>query len=113
MGVRVVVALVLGLALAGPAAALPVVADSRSQVLRATHIVAVEIERAADDGVDGERRPLTALRVRVIEVLKGTLTGGAGASADVRVVHYPPGTPTTARHYGAWSYTELAPGARF
>jgi hypothetical protein len=115
VGVRLVLMLVLGLALSRPAAALPVVADSPALVLRASHIVRVEIVSAADDGVDGQRRPMTAMRVRVIEVLKGTLAGGAGAgaSADVRVVHYPPGTPTTARHYGVWSYTELTPGARF
>jgi len=115
VGIR---ALVVGLILCASVVAradavlrLPVVKDSRSIILRATHIVLVEIVSAADDGVDAEKRPMTKLGVRSVEILKGAIDGDLAAT--VRVVHYPPGSPARARLYGAWSYAALPVGARF
>ncbi len=96
---------------AGGVLRLPVVKDSRSIILRATHIVIVEIVSAADDGVDGEKRPMTKLGVRAVDVLKGAIDGDTRAVA--RVVRYPAGSPATARLYGAWSYSDVPVGARF
>jgi hypothetical protein len=106
-----VIGLVLGASVVASAERVRVVEGSRSLILRATDIVIVEIVAAADAGVDGQGRPMAKIRVKAVEVLKGAID--AGARAEVRVIHYAPGTPTTARHAGVWSYAELSVGARF
>ena len=95
---------------------LEVIPDSPSLILRATHILSIEIQARRE----GEWQPApqggvyrqSTLTIALLEVLKGTTTEGADTVIEVQITQYGTGTSRIAAVPGVWSYQPTDPGTR-
>jgi hypothetical protein len=94
----------------------PAEEDSPSEVLRATHLLVIQImdARVGDwtPEPDGLKKRLVALRVRLEHVWKGDTSQKPGEEIAIPVEQRGTGTYRVADDYGVWSKVELAPGLR-
>lgn len=94
-----------------------VIPDSPSYLLRATHVVLVEIEAVkvgdwtrADVG--GVVRGVDA-EAKLVAIFKGNFAEPPGTVVHVALSQFGTGISRIAGVKGAWSYQEIKPGARF
>lgn len=95
---------------------IPVIHDSSSIVLRATHILLIRVEAAqlgewSPSSVGGLRRTVD-LTLTLEEVLKGTTDEQPGDSIQLEVAQYSTGTTRITAVPGAWSNHDLTPGVQ-
>lgn len=102
----------------GRAAAMDfVIPESRSLVLRATHILWVHIETAQpgawEKAPTGGVRRENQLTVRLQETLKGSTTEHPGDTVRTKILQYGTGTTRIAGVPGVWSNLSLDPGTEW
>ena len=90
--------------------------DSPSEVLRATHLLVIQIMEARigdwTPGPDGRKRRLVDLRVRLEHVWKGHTSQKPGDEIRLAVEQRGSGTYRVSDDYGVWSRVEPAAGLR-
>ena len=90
--------------------------DSPSEVLRATHLLVIQIEdaRIGDwrPDQDGLKKRIAELRVRLDHVWKGETSQKPGEVVPISVQQRGTGTYRVSDDYGVWSTVELVPGLR-
>lgn len=90
--------------------------DSPSEVLRATHLLVIQIEEARigdwlpDQG--GLKKRIVELRVRLEHLWKGETSQKPGEFIIISVQQRGTGTYRVSDDYGVWSKVELVPGLR-